>query len=92
MRDAAWYLAKMTEEMGELQAAYLKHTGQWRAERGPETRAAMEDEFADALSMLLLFARWQEIDVAAAVNRKWGKYLPGGAAPSGPVAPHPRDI
>ena len=78
-RDAAWYLGKMTEEMGELQSAYLTLHGQGRSEETDvERRTAMEDEFADVLSMLLLFARWQDIDVAAAVDRKWGQYLENG--------------
>lgn len=57
-RDAAWYLAKMTEEMGELHAAYRKHAGRGWTERWSETRVAMENAFADALSILLPFARW----------------------------------
>lgn len=76
-RDAAWYLAKLTEEAGELQAAWLKTNGRGR---GEGTRAALEDEAADLLAMVLLFARWQDIDLPAAMARKWGRYLPEGNA------------
>lgn len=76
-RDATWYLGKMTEELGEVQSAYLKYAGQGRtSESSDDLRRAMEDEVADLLSMVLLFARWQDIDVGAAVDRKWGQYLP----------------
>ena len=72
-RDAAWHLGKLTEELGELQAAYLKTSGRGRGEDGAD---ALADEVADLFAQLLLFARWQDIDVEAAVLRKWGQYLP----------------
>jgi NTP pyrophosphatase (non-canonical NTP hydrolase) len=72
-RDAAWYLAKLTEEAGELQAAWLKCNGRGR---GDATRQSLEDEAADLLAMVLLFARWQGIDLPKAMARKWGQYLP----------------
>ena len=76
-RDAVWHLAKLTEEMGELQAAYLKCAGQGRDDRDAAVlRAAMEDEVADLFAQILLFARWQDVDIPAAVARKWGQYLP----------------
>ena len=75
-RDAAWYLAKLTEEMGELQAAYLDHSGQSRsASDAGTTQAALEDELADLLMTTLLFAHWQGIDVGSAVQRKWARHL-----------------
>ena len=71
-RDAAWYLGKMTEELGEVTAAYLKLAGQGR---GEGSREDLEDEVADLLGFLLLFASWQGIDSAKTLRRKWGGYL-----------------
>lgn len=72
-RDAPFYLGKLAEETGELTAAWLKLNG--RA-RGPGDRRAMEDEAADVLGFLLMFAEWQSIDLADAFRRKWGVHLP----------------
>lgn len=76
-RDAAFYLGKLTEELGELTAATLQSTGRARgAEQDPEVlRRNIEDEAADLLGFLLLFADWQGIDLGAAFDRKWGRYL-----------------
>lgn len=71
-RDAAWYLGKMTEELGEVAAAYFKLNGQARSAGSQE---ALADEVADLLGFLLLFADWQGIDAADAFRRKWGSYL-----------------
>jgi NTP pyrophosphatase (non-canonical NTP hydrolase) len=71
-RDATWYLGTMTEELGEVTSAYLKLQGQGR---GEGSRADLEDEVADLLGFVLLFARWQGIDAGAALERKWGGYL-----------------
>jgi NTP pyrophosphatase (non-canonical NTP hydrolase) len=71
-RDAAFHLGKLTKEMGELQAAWLKLNG--RA-RGEGSRLAMEDEAADVLGFLLLFCDWQGIDIGAAFRRKWAAHL-----------------
>ncbi len=43
-RDATFYLSKLTEEMGELHAAYLKANGQGRGQASPQDIA---DEAAD---------------------------------------------
>lgn len=72
-RDATWHLAKLCEELGELQAAYLKVSGRGR---GSVDKSALEDEVADLFAQVLLFANWQQIDIEAAVRRKWLKYLP----------------
>lgn len=73
-RDPTWYLGKMSEELGEVTAAYLKLQGQgW----GPGTRRDLEDELGDLLGFVLLFADWQGVDIGAAFERKWGGYLPG---------------
>lgn len=76
-RDAVWHLAKLAEELGELQAAFLKLNGQGRATGdAADLERALEDEVADLFAQLLLFARWQGIDIPQAVARKWGRYLP----------------
>jgi NTP pyrophosphatase (non-canonical NTP hydrolase) len=79
-RDDDWYLLKLQEELGELAAEYLKSTGRGRLKGAdPVTiRAAMEDEAADVLAMLLLFARHNGIDLDAALERKWFQYLGRG--------------
>lgn len=80
-RDDDWYMLKLQEELGELAAEYLRSTGRARM-KGADTEAvrmALEDEAADVLAMLLLFARHNGIDLDAALTRKWFKYLPQGA-------------
>lgn len=77
-RDADWYLLKLQEELGELTAEYLKLSGRGRLkDAGPAAlRAALEDEAADVLAMVLLFARHNDIDLEAALQRKWFRHLP----------------
>ena len=76
-RDAAFYLGKMVEELGEVTSAFLKLTG--RARGSDQDKAALrgdlEDELADLFGFLLLFARWQGVDLGAALDKKWGAYL-----------------
>ncbi|MET3924784.1 phosphoribosyl-ATP pyrophosphohydrolase [Devosia sp. 2618] len=76
-RDDDWYLLKLQEELGELSAEYLKLTGRGRLKGAApgEIRQALEDEAADVLAMLLLFARNNDIDLDAALERKWFQYL-----------------
>ncbi len=77
-RDEAWHLAKLSEELGELTQAYLRKSGRGRqAEDGTAPPAAerLADETADLFAQVVLFARWQNIDLEAALQRKWFKYL-----------------
>ena len=76
-RDDDWYLLKVQEELGELAAEYLRLTGRGRMKgaAAADVRQALEDEAADVLAMLLLFARNNYIDLDAALERKWFKYL-----------------
>lgn len=76
-RDDDWYLLKLQEELGELAAEYLKSTGRGRLKGADAAtvRRALEDEAADVLAMLLLFARHNRIDLDAALERKWFQYL-----------------
>ena len=72
-----WYLLKLQEELGELTAEYLKATGRGRKKGAGASaiRQALEDEAADVLATLLLFARHNGVDLEAALERKWFQYL-----------------
>lgn len=76
-RDDDWFVLKLQEEAGELVAEYLRGTGRGRVgERSPEAvRQALEDETADLFVQLLLFARHNQIDLEAALQRKWFAWL-----------------
>ena len=76
-RDADWFVLKLQEEAGELVAEYLRGTGRGRVgERTAEAiRQALEDETADLFAQLLLFARHNDIDLEAALQRKWFAWL-----------------
>lgn len=74
-----WLLLKIQEEMGELNSAYLKLTGRGRV--GTKTKVELEtnlqEEIADVLAFVLLFARERGIDPEQAIKNKWLKYLEG---------------
>jgi NTP pyrophosphatase (non-canonical NTP hydrolase) len=76
-RNDDWYVLKMQEELGELVAEYLKTTsrGRHKGADAATIRQALEDETADLLAMLLLFARHNHIDLGTALDRKWFQYL-----------------
>ena len=76
-RDDDWFLLKLQEELGELTAEYLKTTGRGRLKGADAATVslALEDEAADVLAMLILFARHNGIDLDAALERKWFQYL-----------------
>ena len=76
-RDADWYALKLQEEAGELVAEYLRGTGRARIGERSEAviREALEDEAADVLAQVLLFCRHNQIDVEAALERKWFAHL-----------------
>ena len=76
-RDADWYALKLSEELGELTAEYLRTTARGRkgAEHAADSHTQLADETADLFAHLLLFAAAQGIDIEAALTRKWFKYL-----------------
>jgi len=76
-RDDDWFMLKLQEELGELTAEYLRASGRGRLKGADASavRVALENETADVLAMLLLFARKNDIDLDAALQRKWFKYL-----------------
>lgn len=71
-RTDDWYLLKLQEELGELVQAHLKAT---RRARGPSDPGSCADEAADLFCSLLLYCRRFGLDLDAAVERKWLKYL-----------------
>lgn len=76
-RDELWHLGKLTEELGELNAAFLQLAGRGRTKgyAPEELRRNLESEAADLLAHLLLFARQQKIDLEAALRNKWFSHL-----------------
>jgi NTP pyrophosphatase (non-canonical NTP hydrolase) len=71
-RDDDWYLLKLQEELGELAQAHLRLSSRGRGEASEHDRA---DEAADLMCQLLLYARRFDIDLDAAVRRKWLTWL-----------------
>ncbi|MFD1251470.1 MULTISPECIES: hypothetical protein [Devosia] len=75
--DSDWLMLKLQEELGELTAEHLRLSGRKKREGLDENAiiAARNDEAADLLAILLLYARHHDIDLEAAVERKWLKHL-----------------
>lgn len=71
-RDRDWALLKLQEELGELTKEHLNLSG--RA-RGRPDAEALADEAADVLGMLLIYCERAGIDIEAAMQRKWLKWL-----------------
>ena len=70
--DGDWALLKLQEELGELTKEHLNLSG--RA-RGKPDAEALADEAADVLGMLLIYCNHAGIDIEAAMQRKWLKWL-----------------
>lgn len=75
-RDRDWALLKLQEELGELTAEHLRLSS--RA-RGAPNAQALGDEAADVLGMLLIYCARAEVDLQAAMKRKWLRWLEPGA-------------
>lgn len=73
VRDADWFVLKMQEELGELTQVWNKLTGRGRRRDRLECElhADLADEAADLLGHVLLFARRNNLDLEAAIARKW---------------------
>jgi len=67
-----WALLKLQEELGEMTKEHLNLSG--RA-RGKPDAEALADEAADVLGMLLIYCECAGIDIEAAMQRKWLKWL-----------------
>lgn len=80
LRDDDWFILKLVEEVGELTQACNRVSGRARAQGFDEAalRKAMEDETADLLGHVLLFAHRHRLDLDAAIQRKW-RFSPMGA-------------
>ena len=76
-RDDDWYVLKVQEELGELVSEYLRTTarGRLKGDDPATIRQKLEDETADLLASLLLFARHNRVDLDAALERKWLRHL-----------------
>ena len=77
-RDEDWFVLKLQEELGELTQVRIKLTARGRR-RGLDDTALQEElanETADLLGHILLFARRNDIDLPAAIARKW-RFDPG---------------
>lgn len=76
--DRDYYPFKISEEWGECMQAYLMHTdrGRQKGKSKDEIKAMFEEEIADVFGFLLLFAENEEIDLEAALQKKWFKRLP----------------
>ncbi len=72
-RDDDWFLLKLQEEVGELTQAWNRVSGRGRRKgRSDEDMARdLADETADVLGHILLFAHRNDLDLAAAIKRKW---------------------
>lgn len=75
--DEAFFLGKLSEELGEVAAATLKLSGRSRGADAPLAlrEQNLREEMADLLGFLLMFAAHRGIDLSAAFNAKWGRYL-----------------
>jgi len=76
-RDPDWYLLKLTEELGELTAEHLLLNGRSKpnADGSGGTREALENEAADLFGQFVLYLRANDIDIEAAIERKWLRHL-----------------
>lgn len=76
-RNADWYLLKLTEELGELTAEHLLLAGRAKpnSDGSGGTREALESEAADLFGQFILYCRANQIDIEAAIERKWLRHL-----------------
>lgn len=75
--DRDYYPLKITEEWGECLQAFLmlSKRGRKKGLSGDEMRSNLEEEFADVLGFLLLFAENEGIDPEEALEEKWFSHL-----------------
>ena len=76
-RNPDWFVHKINEEFGELTQAFLRKQGQARAHdlTSKQIQENFEDEYADVLGHVLIFAINNDIDIMSAMERKWLHYL-----------------
>lgn len=73
-RDDDWFFLKLQEEAGEVVQAWLRRTDR---KAGPSEPEALADEVADLLGHVLLVAQRFDLDLDAAIRRKW-RFDPAG--------------
>ena len=75
-RDADWYILKLQEELGELIQSYLMLVGQARkkGKTKAEIRSVFEAEIADVFSHVVILAKYFDVDLEKAVEKKWLKW------------------
>lgn len=72
-RSDDWLVLKLGEEVGELTQAYLAASGRSRRPVD-DGRDALRAEMADVLAHLLLLAERFDVDLAGALEAKWGQW------------------
>src|SRR3989338_1954080 len=76
-RNADWYILKLQEELGELIQSYLMMSKQARIKG--KTDKELKDEFnrevADVFGMVLLLARFHNVNLEKEINKKWIKWI-----------------
>jgi NTP pyrophosphatase (non-canonical NTP hydrolase) len=72
-RTSDWHILKLHEEVGELTQVHLMREGQARPKghTSAELDEKFAEEIADVLCHVLLLAEHHEVDLPAAVKRKW---------------------
>lgn len=71
--DGDWYVLKLQEELGELIQAHLMATNRARRKNktDQELREDLEKEIADVFGMVLLLAKYNNVDIEKALEKKW---------------------
>lgn len=77
-RDQDWFILKLQEELGELTQAWNRYSGRGRVGNVEDDslHKSLEDEAADVLGHVLLLAHRYNLDLEAAVQRKWRFQVP----------------
>jgi NTP pyrophosphatase (non-canonical NTP hydrolase) len=72
-RTSDWQILKLHEEVGELTQVHLMRQGQARPKghTPAELDEKLADEIADVLCHALLIAEHHQVDLPAAIRRKW---------------------
>lgn len=76
--DRDYYPFKVSEEWGECLQVYLMLTdrGRQKGYSKEQIKAMLEEEIADVIGFLMLFADSEGIDLEQALEKKWFKRLP----------------
>ena len=72
--DEEYALLKLYEEMGEMSQAVLIGRGKCRPNKFPgsiEAKEKLAEEMADVLGLLITNAKLLDIDLEAALEKKW---------------------